>query len=177
MVLLCTPIFSAKSVFVGQFLSQSILILISVVLANLALSIPPTYIGLIGFLPITLGVLKLFEKKNQLCENIPDRQSSISSSTSYHAVGSTTALTLSNGGDNLSVYVPVFTAHTPSDVLLMSIVFLVMTVVWCCMAWYLAHHPLIGRIIRQYSQTLLPWNMIALGVYVLSDSIRHLLPA
>lgn len=175
MVLLCTPAFPVKSVLVAQFLSQSILILISVALARLALTISPAYIGLAGLLPITLGTLKLFDRHRLRCEEPADQQSSATGKMPYHAVGSATVLSLSNGGDNLSVYVPVFTVHPPSVVLFMSIVFLVMTAIWCFIAWYLAHHPLIGRVISQYSQALLPWNMIALGIYVLSGSVRHLL--
>ena len=176
MVLLCTPTFPVKSVFVGQFLSQVILILISAALAHLALNIPPAYVGLAGLLPITLGALKLFDRHKWQCAEPLNQQSRIEGNMPWQAVGSTTALALSNGGDNLSVYVPVFTMHPPSTVLLMSAVFLVMTAVWCWLAWYLAYHPWIGRVIRQYSQTLLPWNMIALGIYVLSGSVRHLLP-
>ena len=175
MVLLCTPTFPVKSVFVGQFLSQVILILISAALARLALHIPPAYVGLAGLLPITLGALKLFDRHKCQCTEPLNQQSSIEGNRPWQAVGSTTALALSNGGDNISVYVPVFTVHPPLTVLLMSAVFLVMTAVWCWLAWYLAYHPWIGRVIRQYSQTLLPWNMIALGIYVLSGSVRHLL--
>lgn len=173
MVLLCTSNLPAKSVWLGQFLSQSLLILISVALARMALHISPAYISLAGLLPITLGVRKLFERHSHRSEEPVDQPNR--TNKPYRAVGSTTVLALSNGGDNLSVYVPIFTARPLVVVFSMSIVFLAMTVVWCAIASYLARHRWIGVPVRRYSQTLLPWNMIALGAYVLSGSAQHLL--
>ena len=98
MVLLCTPAFPVKSVFAGQFLSQSILILFSIALARLALTVSPAYIGLAGVVPITLGALKLLERNNHQYKEVPDRPSNPPGKTSYHTLGSTTVLSLSNGG-------------------------------------------------------------------------------
>jgi cadmium resistance protein CadD (predicted permease) len=56
-----------------------------------------------------------------------------------------TAVTFSNGGDNIGIYTLLFAKYNSgAEVIFISIIFTVMTGVWCAIAYYLVSHPLIA---------------------------------
>lgn len=174
MTLFCIPSFHPKSVVYGQFISSIILILASLICSRLALWVPPGTIGYIGVFPLGLGLIRLFSGNGATppCDTAASPGGKLTPSN----ILSVTLLTLSNGGDNLSVYIPVFAAHALPAVLAMACIFLLLTGVWCVLAYYLATHRYIGAPVRRYGQRLLPWVMIALGLYILSTTpVLHLL--
>lgn len=168
MTLFCVPSFHPKSVVVGQFISSFILIVASLACSRLALWAPPGTIGYIGVFPLGLGLVRLFRGNGDAlaCDTAASPGGKLSPSD----ILSVTLLTLSNGGDNLSVYIPVFARHALPAVTAMAGIFLLLTGAWCALAYYLATHRYIGAPVRRYGQRLLPWIMIALGLYILSST-------
>jgi hypothetical protein len=55
------------------------------------------------------------------------------------------AVTLANGGDNIGVYVPVFTTTGPAGLRTYTAVFLVLVAVWCLAGHFFARRPPIAR--------------------------------
>src|SRR6266436_5292576 len=53
--------FRALSVIVGQFLGMSVLVLISILAALFTITIPRSWIGLLGFAPLFLGTYRLWK--------------------------------------------------------------------------------------------------------------------
>ena len=88
---------------------------------------------------------------------------------SYLSFLSVGAVTLSNGGDNIGVYVPLFSNYN-SQIIGLTGVFLMMTAVWCMAAYYFVNHPLIASRIRHIGNIILPFVLIGLGVYILTES-------
>jgi cadmium resistance protein CadD (predicted permease) len=81
---------------------------------------------------------------------------------------------IANGSDNLAVYVPLYASHSPGESALISLVFVVMTGLWCAGAIWLVEHPLLGAPIRRYGTALLPLILLAIGVSVITrnDTLR-----
>jgi cadmium resistance protein CadD (predicted permease) len=165
MVLFCSPAFPVTKIVISQFISQAILIMASMALAHLAFMVSPAYTGLLGFFPLTLGVTRLMERREHQQFHIVSAHEEVHSTRSS-SIASITLLMLSIGGDNLSVYIPIFTVHPTPEVLSFSGVLLVMTGIWCVVAHFLAHHRLVARMVHRYGEPLLPWNMIGLGAYI-----------
>jgi cadmium resistance protein CadD (predicted permease) len=89
---------------------------------------------------------------------------------SYLSFLSVAAVTFSNGGDNIGVYVPLFSNYnTISQITTFTTVFLAMTAVWCIAAYYFVNHPLVASRIRQIGSIILPFVLIGLGVYILIE--------
>ena len=81
---------------------------------------------------------------------------------------SVAAVTFSNRGDNIGVYVPLFaTYNSPVSITLLVTGFLAMTAVWCVLGYYLVNHPFLATRIRRYGDIVLPFVLIGLGVYIL----------
>ncbi len=83
-------------------------------------------------------------------------------------------VTLANGGDNLGVYIPLF-SRVPRLVPLYVAVFTIMTGVWCAAGYQLVNNPLLGKRIGRYGRVALPFVLVALGVWILYGA-RVLLP-
>jgi cadmium resistance protein CadD (predicted permease) len=81
------------------------------------------------------------------------------------------AVTFSNGGDNIRIYTPLFAKYNSAgEVVFISVIFLVMTVGWCAIAYYLVGHPLIAKRLHQTGHVIFPSVLIGLGIYILIDA-------
>ena len=133
----------------------------------LSLAVPSYIIGLLGIVPIAIGIRKLvaLRKKNESLSNqaTQDKKKSLA----FAAVAS---VTFSNGGDNIGVYTPLFAKYnSPIEITVLVAVFMSMTALWCIAAYYLVNHPLVASKIRRIGH-ILPFILIGLGVYILTES-------
>lgn len=97
--------FQVRDVVLGQYLGIGILTAISAVGSLLAFVVPLYIIGLLGLVPIGIGIIRLVQLRSN--KEISERTivSNRSSSVSMLTVA---AVTFSNGGDNIWVYTPLF---------------------------------------------------------------------
>ena len=80
-------------------------------------------------------------------------------------------MTFSNGGDNIGVYTPPFAKYnTIGEITVLAAIFMAMTGVWCIAAYCLVNNPLVASNIRHVGHTVLPFVLIGLGVYILTES-------
>ena len=56
------------------------------------------------------------------------------------------------------------------EVILIYIIFMIMTAVWCKEAYYLVNHPLVVARLRSKGHINLPFALIGFGIYILLDS-------
>jgi cadmium resistance protein CadD (predicted permease) len=161
---------SPRSIVAGQFLGIGALTLASAALGFAAVAIPPGWPALLGIIPLLLGVAKgvALLRNNEEKEDDPN----IAKKSGLLAVAS---ITIANGGDNLSVYIPLF-ASERTRIPIFAIVFAVMTAVWCAIGWKLVKNKYVGKQLQRYGRILLPIVLIALGLHLLSGA-RVLLAA
>jgi cadmium resistance protein CadD (predicted permease) len=99
----------------------------------------------------------------QLVENKRNR--------SYLSFLSVTAVTFTYGGDNIGVYVPLISKYnTGGQISGLIVVFMIMTAIWCMVAYYYVNHPLIASRIRRIGNIVLPFVLIGLGIFILAES-------
>jgi cadmium resistance protein CadD (predicted permease) len=162
--------FPVRQVILGQFMGIGLLIVISALGSLITLVIPTYVIGLMGIAPMAIGIKNLIEirKKNkspsrQVVENKKNK-----SSLSFLEVA---AVTLSNGGDNIGVYVPLFSKYNSiSQITTLTAVFIAMTAAWCISSYYFVNHPTVASRIRYIGNIILPFVLIGLGIYILTES-------
>lgn len=163
--------FPVRQVVLGQFIGIGLLIAISALGSLISLVVPTYIIGLMGIIPIIIGIKNLVEirKKNKS----PSRQAvqNKKKNRSYFSFLSVAAVTFSNGGDNIGVYVPLFSKYnTVSQITTLTTVFIAMTAVWCTSSYYFMNHPLVASKIRHIGNIILPFVLIGLGIYILTES-------
>jgi cadmium resistance transport/sequestration family protein len=182
-----------REIILGQYLGFSVLVFISVLGYAGSLLFPRQYVGLLGFLPIVLGIRELLElrKGEDKEETIVEENANGRQNTRHGIwdssllrwvnpqVGSIAAVTIANGSDNIAVYSPLFAAGDASSMLIIIGVFLVMVRVWCWVADFLAENPVTAGPLRRYGRLLMPFVLIGIGLLILveSEAIQLFIPS
>jgi cadmium resistance protein CadD (predicted permease) len=161
--------FPVKQVVLGQYIGIGLLVAISALGSFISLAVPMYIIALLGIVPIVIGVKKLimFRKKNES----NSKQAVQNKKKNNLVFAAIAAMTFSNGGDNIGVYTPLFAKYNSvSQITALATIFMAMTAVWCIAAYYLVNHPLIASKIRRIGHIILPFVLIGLGIYILTES-------
>ena len=145
-----------RKICLGQLLGIAALTAVSAVCALGLGRIPARYLRLLGLVPVVLGIRAWRDRNGQEETDAP-------------AVGllGTAALTVSNGGDNLGVYIPLFAGLEAGRLLLCAGTFAAMTLLWCLLGSRLASLPRVGEAIRKYRGVLVPTVLVLLGLHIL----------
>ena len=117
-----------KDIVIGQYLGFALLVLISLLGTFGVMLIPEKWVGLLGLIPIYLGI-KLFIKGED--EDEGAILSSLNSGRFNKLFMSVAFITFANGGDNIGIYVPYFTTLSVNELVITVIIFFIMVSVWC----------------------------------------------
>lgn len=153
-------------IYAGWYAGIAVLVVVSVAAALGLVLVPQDWVGLLGLVPLTIGVAKLVAAIRARGRGVPHRP------VMAAGVMAVAALAISNGGDNIAVYVSVFRTVGPARSAIMIAVFAVGVAVWCLAASLLGSHKKIVEIVEVYGQWIIPAVYIAIGVLVLTDSGR-----
>jgi cadmium resistance protein CadD (predicted permease) len=111
--------FRCRHIVAGQYLGFTVLIIASLPGLFGGLIIPPNWIGLLGLIPITMGISSLINREeNEILEavvTIAEYQDANTTSLFNASTYNVAAITIANGSDNISVYVPLFASSNPVD--------------------------------------------------------------
>ena len=166
--LFMNPAFRAREIVIGQYAGIALLFSLSLLASLLALAIPRAYIGAAGLFPILLGLKGLWDRRKGAAEQ--GKASPVSDSGKWGRTMMVALLTLTNGGDNLSIYVPVFALHSRLELLVIGVTFAFLTGIWCYVAHHFVHHPRLGHPVRKYGALVVPYLLIVIGVLILWDA-------
>jgi cadmium resistance protein CadD (predicted permease) len=161
--------FPVKQVVLGQYIGIGLLVAISALGSFISLAVPMYIIALLGIVPIVIGVKKLimFRKKNES----NSKQAVQNKKKNNLVFAAIAAMTFSNGGDNIGVYTPLFAKYNSvSQITALVTIFMAMTAVWCIAAYYLVNQPLVASKIRRIGHIILPFVLIGLGIYILTEA-------
>ena len=161
--------FRAKQVVIGQYLGIAALYGVSVLASFLVLVIPAAYIGLLGFAPIFFGLRRLWELWNgvETGDNPEDHEKA---SVGHGNIVAVALVTIANGGDNISIYTPLFATRSVYEILAIGCIFAILTAVWLGAAHSLVNHPTLGAPIRRHGHRVVPFILIALGILILYEA-------
>ena len=160
--------FKDLEILTGQFLGILTLITISLIGSLVGLFIDQAYVGLLGLVPIYLGVRGIWRLLSSELES--DQANDLSRNESRSNVLTVAGVTVANGGDNIGIYIQLFATLTWTHKLSMVTVFLVMTFLWCMIAKYLTKHPYISKSVDKYGHLITPFVLVLLGLYILYQS-------
>ncbi len=159
MILLAQAKGAAKrKLIAGHFLGVTLLTAISMGGALGLQNLPLKYVGLLGLVPIALGIKAWFDRDD--------------AETTAGAVGiwSMATITLGNGADNIGVYIPLFTGFSAMERMITVVTFAGMTALWVWLANSLAAFPKVKAVIQRYKCILIPIVFVLLGVFIILDS-------
>lgn len=146
----------------GQYLGFSALVAISLVGYFARFIVSPAWIGLLGLLPIALGVRHFLRRLEVEEEEVGVKRAG--------GVLSITAVTFANGSDNIGIYTPLFAASDMASLLVVLAVFFVLLALWCVAGFLIGNHPAVKRTLDRYGHLIVPFVLVGLGVYILIES-------
>ncbi|WHP18852.1 cadmium resistance transporter [Cellulomonas sp. ES6] len=149
----------------GQYLGLTALIAVSF-LAALGLTIvPDEWVGLLGLIPLAIGVLALVR-------TLRGQDDDDEAESALKAVGllGVAGITIANGGDNIAIYTPVFRTMSTGDALITIVVFLVLLALWCLFARAIGTNERVTETLEKVEHWLVPVVFIGLGLFILVES-------
>lgn len=157
-----------QSIVIGQTAGISVLVLVSLLGASFLRLLPEKCIGILGFIPIILGIRELLSDRNEI------RSKTDASDKNIHSRAvSVMLVTIADGGDNLGVYIPLFAGFSAAQMMAAVCVFLCMTALWCFLAGRLASIPAVQTVLRRYRRVLVPVVLIALGLMIFAENYLY----
>ncbi|WP_218010377.1 cadmium resistance transporter [Actinomadura chibensis] len=148
----------------GQYAGIAVLVLVSVVAALGLTVVPDDWVGLLGLVPLALGVKGLVAAVR--AHDGEDGAPPAVATGLLPVAG----VTIANGADNISVYTPVFRTIGTASTLVTIGVFAVGVALWCLAASWLGSHGKVIAIVERYGQWLVPAVFIAIGGLIVIES-------
>ena len=165
---------------IGQYLGFTAIIIFSLPGFFGGLVVRREWIGLLGLLPIAIGLKQLFHREQETTElqtvtNIfqPSSQVnpiqsflfSVFNPQTYKVAG----VTFANGGDNISIYIPLFAGNNLISLGIIISIFFVLVGFWCAIAYLFARQPSISGALSRYANAIVPFVLIALGLFIMYE--------
>ena len=181
--------FRRRHIVIGQYLGFTVLIFTSLPGFFGGLIAPKAWIGILGLVPIAIGVSRLVNRDNdeQDVQAVSGEFNRSRADTSVLSIlGSllnpqtfnVAAVTFANGGDNIGIYVPLFASCDLASLGVILTVFFLLIGVWCYIAYRLTRQPAVAQVLTRYGKAIVPFVLIALGVFILIESGTYrLLPS
>ena len=146
----------------GALLGLAAIVGVSAGGAAAASTAPRAYVGLLGFVPLTLGIVKLVA----LARDRPRAEQAVAGVMRHRSlvVG---AVMVGSGGDNIAAYVPVFAVRSFGDGAVIVAVFIVAAVLWCAGAAAIARRASTGRAMERVGRVVIPLVYVGLGISIL----------
>ncbi|MBD0394737.1 MAG: cadmium resistance transporter [Microcoleus sp. C1-bin4] len=166
-------VFRRRHIVFGQYLGFTALVFASLPGFFGRLIFPPDWIGMLGLLPIAIGLSRLLNPETDDSEaeaELEQSEKSFFSSFLSPQTYSVAAVTVANGGDNIGIYVPLFASNTLESLAVILAVFFAMVGVWCYAAYRLIQMRAIADTLTRYGNQLVPFVLIGLGMAILVKS-------
>ena len=167
--------FRRRQIVAGQYLGFGALVLASLPGFFGGLFFPRPWIGLLGLVPIFIGVSRLLNPDNDDEEEMSATTTEFNQASPLHSFISpqtygVAAITFANGGDNIGIYMPLFASSSWESLTIILIEFFVMVGIWCYAAYQLTKIKVLAENLTRYGNFIVPFVLIGLGILILIDS-------
>ena len=171
MVFFSTPRFPSLQIVLGQYIGMGSLLSVSIAGSLIALVLPRNLIGLIGLLPIAIGIKELLELYKKGSEEDYEKVTEKLQTKKIQLPLLTVAAVTFSGGEEIGVYTALFATNNEAAAIITLIsVVMVLTALWCFLAYYFVKHSFLADLFRRIGSRVLPVVLIGLGLYIIADA-------
>lgn len=147
-------------IWAGQYAGFAVLIGASLAAAAGLALVPLHWLWPLGLLPLGLGLYKLAAAIRA------HRAGRRASPAAVAGLIGVIGLTIVNGGDNLSVYIPVFRTSSAAEIAVIIAVFLVGIALYCQASILFAGHRAVIQAVQRWGEWIVPVVFILIGFYI-----------
>ncbi len=156
--LVCVLIFGFVGLWIGK-------------VANIA---PVEYLGLLGFVPISIGAVELIQLRRGKAKVTVAKKESDDGARKVFMT--TLSSQLGNGADTIVIFGVLFIDSMPSADILTILTLAAMAVIFVFVGIYAVRHPALCEWIDRYAYRVMPFVLIIVGVYIVANTATDLLP-
>ncbi|GIG56037.1 hypothetical protein Lfu02_04090 [Longispora fulva] len=149
-------------IWVGQYTGVGVLVAASVVAALGLTIVPDGWVGLLGLVPLGLGVRGVITAIRARAEAEP--------ASIARGLAAVVGVTVANGADNISVYTPVFRTIGAASTGATIAVFAVGVAAWCLAGSWLGSHKKVIAVVERYGHWIVPVVFIGIGSVIVAES-------
>lgn len=166
--------FRHRHIIIGQFLGFGVLVVASLSGFFGGLFLPSHWIGLLGLVPIAIGMHRFFNEESDSSEEVQavtdkSNSSALASFLSPQTYG-VAAITIANGSDNIAIYAPLFASSNLEKLTIILGIFFLLVGVWCYATYKLTRQKAIAQVLTRYGNNFVPFVLIGLGVFIVLES-------
>jgi cadmium resistance protein CadD (predicted permease) len=147
-------------IWVGQYAGITVLVAVSLAAAAGLAQVPEHWLWLLGLLPLGLGLSKLVTAVRA------HRSGRYASPAVVTGLTGVIGVTIANGGDNVSAYIPVFRTSSATAITVIVAVFMAGVAVYCLASSRLAAHRVVTDAVQRWGQWAVPVVFILIGCYI-----------
>lgn len=126
-------------------------------------------IGYLGVLPLLLGCHMLYRSWSG--HKVEDEALAARSNSTEPKIWLTSfVLMFSNSGDSIAVFLPLLAESSRAAILVIVCSYLVMAMLWGGLSYTISGQRELARRIEHRAEKIVPWIMIAVGIYILLDT-------
>jgi cadmium resistance transport/sequestration family protein len=151
-------------IWAGQYLGIGALVAVSAVAALGLTIVPDDWVGLLGLVPLGLGVWGVVRAR---CARGVDGRVTPAVATGLVSIA---GIAIANGADNIAVYTPTFRTIGMTASLITVAVFAVGVAVWCLAGSLLGSHKTVIRLVERWGHWIVPLVFITIGVVIMVSS-------
>lgn len=172
--------FRPKHIVLGEFLGFTALVFASLPGFFGGLIVPDAWIGLLGLLPIAIGISNLMNREEEgsvqtvsvlNSDDEPQRRNqSLWATIRDRQTYRVSAVTVANGANNIGIYVPLFaSSNLPSLGVIVCVCYLTIGL-WCFLSYHMTRNRLAAPVVARYGRKIFPFVLIYLGLSILIKS-------
>jgi cadmium resistance protein CadD (predicted permease) len=147
-------------IWAGQYAGFAVIVAVSLAAAAGLALVPLHWLWLLGLLPLGLGLGKLV---TAIRAHRSGQQAAPAVVTGLTGV---IGLTVANGGDNLSAYIPVFRTSSAAEIAVIITVFMACVGLYCLASTRFAAHRAVIRAVQRWGRWVIPAVYILIGCYI-----------
>jgi cadmium resistance protein CadD (predicted permease) len=161
---------------IGGFIASTlILVLVGMWIGKAANIVPVEYLGLLGFVPISIGVFELIQLRRSKSKVAETEVESVDGAQKVFMT--TLSSQLGNGVDTVVVFGVLFIDSVAAADFLAIITFAAMAFIFVCVGIYAVRHPALRKRIDRHAHRVMPFILILVGAYVVANTATDLVPA
>ncbi len=155
----------------GQYLGIGVLVAVSLVAALGLTVVPDAWVGLLGLVPIGLGLRGLAQTVRRHPDDGRPQIPAVAT-----GLLSISAVTIANGADNLAVYTPMLRSLDATATGVTIAVFAALVAVWVALGALLSGHRHVVAAIERWGHWIVPVAFVLIGSFIVVESgvIGHL---
>lgn len=150
----------------GMLLSGGVMLALCSSVALAAGLAPVRWLGWLGVVPLVMGLRELQRLASSSAAEAEEPETGMPPLTPFAVAG----VMLANSADSFGALVPLFAESRPALLPLIGAVVVAMSLLACLLARWITSHRRIGPAIRSIAPRLVPFVLILVGLYVLSDT-------